>query len=605
MPVTLRSRFTPLTYDEIARPLIEQTAAQEAMENAYSEAQDQASQLMAQANEQTDPIAHARLKNYAAALQQQADSLMRNGLNRNSRAALLNTRKRYNQDVVPVQQAVTRRNELMEELRKLRIQNPDMLVERDVIGIDDLLRNPQLDYGSTYNGAMITKRVADAAKAVGDSMVSMETAGHLTPYQIKVLEKHGFTADEIAAAVAGGQDAKSQMLAGIRDRVLGSIDVYNKGNDATKARALSYANEGLYAGIGSSRYSLVADERAKAELGWEFDKKRMDYQYALRQKELAEQQRQQLLGASPKYQTRPVLTAAEQEEQISNVNKINDFIGKGFIVQKEDGSLEVTELGRKALEEGQKLTDDMSNPNASFTVDGMGEMHMSYETSLIQWQITGSNAFHDFMTGIGAYEKKDRPKGGHSYYHVDNDKLNGVAGTSSSEAYDSYLGREYTRQIAKSHYGNVAGMIHSAASNGNVYGYDISNEGGKYTLKRGNAIDLDDITGDNIKGAAVVYGHAGNYLELSLGGGKKVRVPLSTFDMNADRMLQGNSGTIAAYAEALQNGYLFTKEGLPIETAIMLELNSMGDNALSVFGVYTPEDTKVNNTYQQSTIATF
>lgn len=273
MPIIITSRFKPLTYDEITRPLIEQTQAQEALENAYIEASDQASQIMAQANMQTDPNSYIKLKNYAEALQQQADVLMHQGLNRNSRQSLINLRRRYGSDIVPIANAIKRRAELLDERRKA---GPDYLWEIDNLSLDDLVKNPQADYGAYYNGSMITKRVSDAVKAAANSMVSLETSGHLTPYQIKVLEKHGYTPQEIEQAIAGGANSKSKFLQGVRDRVLDSIDVYNKGSQATRNRALEYANEGLYSAIGSQRYQLIGDERAKAESQWELEKKKLD-----------------------------------------------------------------------------------------------------------------------------------------------------------------------------------------------------------------------------------------------------------------------------------------------------------------------------------------
>ena len=57
MPVKITSKYTPLTYDEITRPLIQATEAQAAMENAYMDATDKAAQAMAAANQQSDTIA--------------------------------------------------------------------------------------------------------------------------------------------------------------------------------------------------------------------------------------------------------------------------------------------------------------------------------------------------------------------------------------------------------------------------------------------------------------------------------------------------------------------------------------------------------------------
>jgi len=69
-----------------------------------------------------------------------------------------------------------------------------MLYERYAkdMSVDDFLSDPSIDYGSSYNGAMITKRVADAVSVAAKGFTSVKTDGHLTPYQIKVLTTVGF-----------------------------------------------------------------------------------------------------------------------------------------------------------------------------------------------------------------------------------------------------------------------------------------------------------------------------------------------------------------------------------------------------------------------------
>lgn len=258
MPISITSRFKPLTYDEITRPLIEQTQAQEALENAYIEASDQAAQIMSQANQQTDPIAYARLKNYSDALQQQADSLMRQGLNRNSRQALVNMRRRYNQDVVPVQAAVNRRNELMEERRKLSLTNPDMLWERDVIGLDELLQNPQLDYGRTIKGSEISKRAAALTAAIGRGRQSVSLGHNIDKYTQTVLSQSGLTPDEIQAALNGDDSVLDRALSNLYS----STGVDSWSNQAAKNAVRGYIQEGAMNGVGQFNIATQRDAAA-------------------------------------------------------------------------------------------------------------------------------------------------------------------------------------------------------------------------------------------------------------------------------------------------------------------------------------------------------
>lgn len=597
MPITLTSRYSPLTYDEITKPLIEQTQVQDALENAYMEASTQAAQLMSQANQQTDPVAYARLKNYSDALQQQADALMRNGLNRNSKHTLMNMRKQYAQDIIPVQTAIERRNTLAEERRKA---GPDYLWERDVLNLDDLLQNPQADYGTYYNGAMITKRVADAVKAVADSMANLEATGHLTPYHIKALETHGFTPQEIDAAVAGGNDSKSLFLQGVRDRILNSIDVYNRGSQVTKDRALGYANEGLYAGIGSSKYSTVEDARAKAELAWEY-----------RQKELDKTSGggnglslQDLINAGqPKFSRRNVSTMVNENNQTKEASHRDYAVEKGYIRRSNTGEWEITDSGKAMIERQFQLTQKLEHP----------EKRSWWETDeMLSKEMRGLDTkFLGLLTSSGVIQyHHERPRSGGEVvsYTLRPNALEAIPDdmVSSPEAYDSNKATEYARRIPASKHEDVVSALNSAAPDGSIQGYEMSNNDGNYTLQKAKRINVSTLTKEDIKSVVYVAGKAGNYYQISLKGqDKKLIIPLAAFDANADVITKGNMGTIESYLEAQNAGYDYDEFGRPYSLLLNAEINSMMDNGLSVLGAYTPGETNVSNTFQQSTTSIY
>lgn len=297
MPITITSRFKPLTYDEITRPLIEQTQAQAALEDAYMQASDQAAQIMAQANQQTDPVAYARLKNYSDELQQQADSLMRQGLNRNSRQSLLNIRRKYNQNILPVQTAINRRNELMEERRKLQLTNPDMMWERDMLSIDDLLQNPQLDYGKTISGSDITKRAAAITSAIGKGRQSIALGKNLDKYTQTVLSQSGLTAEEIQAALSGDDSALDKALGNL----YASTGVENWKSQASKDRVRGFIQEGAMQGVGDVKISTQRDaNQARRD---QLADREYEYNKWLKQKGLKEENGHVVIDTeSPLYQ---------------------------------------------------------------------------------------------------------------------------------------------------------------------------------------------------------------------------------------------------------------------------------------------------------------
>lgn len=259
MPTKIVSHYTPLTYDEITKPLIQATQAQMAVEDAYMAASDKAAQALAQANEQTDPTAYRKLKSYADDLKSQADALAQYGLQKSSRQSLLNMRRRYGQEITPIDTAIARRSALMEEQRQARLKNPYLMYERDMgtVSLDDLISNPNLDYGKSINGEDIMKRAASITKAFGQAVQDISNGKQIDKYTKELLVREGFTPAQIMAAVNGDGSALAQALEGIYSS--SGADAFST-DDQNRVRG--YIQEGAMMGQGSVRASAALDREA-------------------------------------------------------------------------------------------------------------------------------------------------------------------------------------------------------------------------------------------------------------------------------------------------------------------------------------------------------
>lgn len=260
MPIRISSQFRPMTYDELSKPLIQATEAQMALEDQYSAMQTEAAKWQQLANEQTDHRAYAQLKAYSDDLSAQADALLKQGLSPSTRAAMLDMKRRYSKDVTPIEQAYNKREALVNEQRKASLSNPSLLFERDAskISLDDFLLNPQLDYGKAYSGEEITKQVAQAVSSVAAGMKSIAMGQSLDKYTNTIIQKSGFTPEQIQYAIQNGQ--ADDILVQIRDMVLNSTGIPTWGDQATKKKALDYANQGLYAGIGQMNIGTASND---------------------------------------------------------------------------------------------------------------------------------------------------------------------------------------------------------------------------------------------------------------------------------------------------------------------------------------------------------
>lgn len=198
MPVVINSRFTPLTYDEITKPLIQQTEAQQAMEEAYATASDKAAEVMAEANQQTDPIAYNKLRAYSEDLQKQADALMSKGLHSGSRRALLDMRRRYGQEIAPLQKAAETRKEWAKEQQQARLKNPNLRFQNDasMMSLADIAANPSIGYGNVVDLDHIYSQAATIGKALDAAAQELIITGKLDKYS-NIVTQMGIPIDDI------------------------------------------------------------------------------------------------------------------------------------------------------------------------------------------------------------------------------------------------------------------------------------------------------------------------------------------------------------------------------------------------------------------------
>ena len=263
----LDTKFKPFSYAEMLAPVVAATQAHQAIEEEFGNLAAKADIIENVANEQTDPRAYKMYKEYSNDLEARAEQLMRYGLNPTSRRRLLNMRARYNKEIVPIETAYKRREELAAEQRKAMAANPTLRYQRmaNTISLDDFIDNPSLDYGKSYSGALLTKQVSDAVASFKKELTGKSSLQGLgLPFKYERALQHGATSAQVMAAIS--QDAKDgdphavKFLRDIVDQVLQSSGVANWADSTTMAEFRAFANEGLYNAIGETKVETFTDE---------------------------------------------------------------------------------------------------------------------------------------------------------------------------------------------------------------------------------------------------------------------------------------------------------------------------------------------------------
>lgn len=334
MAIVLTSKFNPFTYEELVRPAMEMTKAHQEVEQALGELKAESMKMQNLANKETDPIAHAQYQRYASDLALQAASLARSGLRTSSRRDLYDMASRYQAEIVPIDTASKKREALVNQQRALRLQNPTMLFEREAAGmsLDELIQNPNADYGHAISGDFLAKQVATAASVLAkEARDSEEGKGKLKkmmlPFQYEYIKQKGFSREAVMEAILRGPNA-NKILTGIVDGVIKSSGVLDWGDRNTIAKAYNYANQGLYSAIGETTSQIVTDT---------YGAQRAAARAAARAASKSSGAKDQL-PAGLKYlsQNKKFLTKKQKNEL---EDKIQKYVKKGYIATDEKGNI--------------------------------------------------------------------------------------------------------------------------------------------------------------------------------------------------------------------------------------------------------------------------
>lgn len=256
------AKFRPFSYQEMLQPLQAYTQEYNTIQEGMGELGTKADVFERMANEQTDPQAYAMYKQYSNDLAAQAESLAKQGLTPASRQGLIDMKRRYSSEIVPIEQAYKRRQELIDEQRKLQAQDSTLLFDRpaSTLSLDELIANPALSPQS-YSGALLSKQVGTAAqnlaKEVRENPRKWRTI--LGNQYYETIMQKGFRPEEIMQAVQNNPEA-SPILQGIVEDAVGSSGIRNWNDENILNRAYDYARQGLWNAVGETQYQTLSNK---------------------------------------------------------------------------------------------------------------------------------------------------------------------------------------------------------------------------------------------------------------------------------------------------------------------------------------------------------
>ena len=558
------TQFKARNFDDMIRPYVMYTQEYRAQEDAIADLATKADVWAGLANEQTDPVAYAQYTNYANALKDQAAVMADRGLNPSSRQAMLNLKRRYSSEIVPIEQAYTARKAQAEEQRKALLQNPTLMISRraDTTSLDRYMENPNLGYES-YSGALLIQQAGQAATAIAKELRDYGKGKPLDGFTRTWLQQHGYTAAEVAFAINHPDDPRaSNVLTTIVNNVIADSGMTNWADNKTLNQAYNYARQGLWQAVGQTQVGTYTDQAAVMAA-----QEAMQKRAEARAKKAA-RQRQLQLSLTPNFDRRNVRTSKEVGAVAQEAKDWEKY--KKYFYKNANGNWVLNSKGRKV-------------PLTKIIGGGTNVSSASY--------ITDSD-FGRFIKKHGLSGMYNGKVGSGQTATIDKmiDRINNT--------YDANIATEYLRGVDPSQYDNVIAVLNRSAHDGKVYNYDRTKSGNSYSWNRGKEVEVNELTNADIKSATTVFGKHGNYLEVKLKDGTTLNVPASSYTSNYSNMMAGNAGTIEGYRAMLADGKthykLPTGEILPIESLINSELNAMGDNFMSSLGLSQVNPMKVD-----------
>lgn len=257
--LTNNARFNPYTFDEMLKPLAMAADAYNTVQSGIEELGAKADLMKMYANEVPDSKTANMYNSYAKDLEKQASMLAKHGLTPASRQGLLNMKRRYNSEVVPIETAVARREALTKEQREALLRDPSLMFDVDYskTQLDYLLDNPNATY-NPISGNELTKRATQMASNLAKVVQGNPKYQSILGGQyFQQMTQMGYTPAQIMQTILNDDNAPAE-LRQIAETVFNEAGLSKYSQDI-QDRARGFINSGLYEGIGTAKYDVMND----------------------------------------------------------------------------------------------------------------------------------------------------------------------------------------------------------------------------------------------------------------------------------------------------------------------------------------------------------
>lgn len=259
--IVANSKFKPFSFDELLRPAAMATEAQMALEDQYSDLTSKSSIWEGLTDKDRDVKTHEQYNKYSNDLNTAITQLQKEGLNESSRQKLMALKKRYSEEITPIEQAYTRRATQIEEQNKGKQAGYIYDYNAADKSLDDYIKNTTLNANS-INIQDIRNRSAKEFSNLAEQLGSYGEGRRVNDNLKAFITSYGITpkqAKEFTDKVNSGKlDQADPTLAYIYNALYNSSGVENTTwNDQAKQTVGQAILEGLSYGYGKTGVQLI------------------------------------------------------------------------------------------------------------------------------------------------------------------------------------------------------------------------------------------------------------------------------------------------------------------------------------------------------------
>lgn len=254
---TSSSRYNPITFDEMVKPLMMQEQAHQQAETNYLEMANKLSTIKNQINPEVDSELYNMYNELDNTLQSQASELSKNGLTNNVKNNIFNLRKAYIDKMVPVEQAIQARASDTERLNSMYDKDNSIMSNYDprTSSLSSYIKNPnrRFDY---ISGKEVTSRIGAAIQNYKGLLTSQSKWEDTADGQlIQKIEQYGLT-PAIIQEIRNNPE-KHPAISNIINDVTSSYNIEDwDDRELVNEELIRRAYEGLNYGIGQTKTEI-------------------------------------------------------------------------------------------------------------------------------------------------------------------------------------------------------------------------------------------------------------------------------------------------------------------------------------------------------------